>query len=85
MGNLRPASNSYVARQAPRGKEIIWMNIMRTLARVMCAARDKNHNVFAARCGKTVAHHWIKVIGWQIKDLCSSLCVHLLLNLMYDM
>ena len=51
------ASNSCAARQVPRGKEIIWMNNVRTLARVMSAARDKNYNVYAARGGKNVAHH----------------------------
>ena len=55
-----PASNSCVARQAPKGKEIILMNIMRILARVACAACYKNHNVFAACCGKKVAHHCSK-------------------------
>ena len=33
-------------------KKIIWMNIMRTLARAMSAARDKNYNDFLARVGK---------------------------------
>ena len=31
---------------------------MHTLARVMSAARNENHNIFAARRGKKVAHHW---------------------------
>ena len=56
VGNLRPASNSCAARQVSRGKEIIWMNNIRTLASVMSAARNKNYNVFVACGGKNVAH-----------------------------
>ena len=35
---------------------------MRTLARDMSVARDKNHNFFAAHSGKEVAHHWYELI-----------------------
>ena len=39
------------------GDKEIWINNMRTLARVVSAACDKNCNVFAARGGKKVTHH----------------------------
>ena len=29
------------------------------MASVMSAARDKNPDIFAARSGKKVAHHWL--------------------------
>ena len=56
VGNLRPAdrtwpeSNSCAACLVPKGKEVIWMNNMCILARVMSAARG----------GKKVTHRWSK-------------------------
>ena len=44
----------------PQRKKIIWMNIMRTFARVVGVARDKTRNSFSARGGKKVAHHCFK-------------------------
>ena len=59
-GRVRPASNSYAASQAPIGKKINMDEYYVYLARVVCAARDKNHNSFSARSGKKVAHHCLK-------------------------
>ena len=41
----------------PEEKKVLLMNIICTFARVLGAARDKNHNSFPARGGKEVANH----------------------------
>ena len=46
MGNLRPASNSYAARQAPRGKKINMDEYYVYIARVVDVARDKKSQLF---------------------------------------
>ena len=46
------------------------MNIMCIFARVVDAARDKNHNSFSARSGEKVAHDCIKstlMVFWAIR------------------
>ena len=64
IGNLRPASNYLVARQAPEEKKLLWMNIMCTIARVVGVgvASDKNHNPFLVRSDKKDAHHWFRLL-----------------------
>ena len=47
IGPMRPASNSYAARQTPQ--------IRCTFTRIIRAARDENHNSFS------IAHHWVRV------------------------
>ena len=56
VGNLRPAAAILVQPARPGEEKIIWMNIiiMCAFARVVGAARDKNHNSFSARGGDKV-------------------------------
>ena len=62
VGRMRPASNSYVARQAPRGKKLIWMNNMRTYGG--CGQQQKSQLFFgpvAKRLLTTALHKREKV------------------------
>ena len=54
-GHMWSVSNSCAAHQALGGKILIWMNIIvPKVARIVGAARNKNHNSFFACCGKKV-------------------------------
>ena len=54
-GRIMPTSNSCVARQAPRGKQINKVEYYVTFAGVVGAAPDKNQNSFSSREG--CPHH----------------------------